>query len=87
MALRRHMTMQHEAQVPALRHGNPTEGPKEGGLRNSLGELGLLGKMRLSKHVVGSAPMQVDQNGEEPAHGKHLGHTSPEAMAAGVCLE
>lgn len=63
----RHTPMQHEAHVPALCHGNPREGPKEGGLVNNSGELDLLGERRLHKHVVASAPLQAEQNGEEPA--------------------
>lgn len=62
------MTVQHEAHVPALHHRNPREGPKEGGLLNNSGQLDLLGKRRLSKQAVGPAPMQAEQNGEEPAH-------------------
>lgn len=65
---RSHVTIQHEAHVPAVHHGNPREGPKEGGLINSSGELHLQGKRRLNKCVVGPAPRQAEQNGEEPAH-------------------
>lgn len=65
---RRHTTMQHEAHVLALHHGNPREGPKEGGLVSNSGELDLLGKRGISKHAVAPAAMQAEQNGEEPAH-------------------
>lgn len=77
---RRHMTVQHEAHVPALHHWNPREGPKEGGLLNNSGQLDLLGKRRLSKHAVGPAPKQAEQNREQPAHWEHLAHTFPEVM-------
>lgn len=81
------MTLQHETHVPAPQYGNLRDGPKEDGLLNNSGELDLLNKSRLSKHVAYPAPMQSEQNGAEPGRLKHLGPTFPEVMAAGASLQ
>lgn len=84
LSYREHTWQEAQCLCPALCHGSPRGGPKEGALINNLHELEVPGKRRLSRHVVAPAPMYAGQSGEKPAHCKHLGHTSPEVIAVGA---